>query len=52
MGSAKEITLVAHNCKTDHMVGWADFNKDALAHHTVFATGTTGLILEPKFRSG
>jgi methylglyoxal synthase len=42
----KKIALVAHDNKKPDLLEWAKFNRDLLAHHTVYATGTTGLILE------
>jgi methylglyoxal synthase len=42
----KKIALVAHDHKKPDLVEWAKFNRDLLAHHTVYATGTTGKILE------
>ncbi len=42
----KKIALVAHDNKKRDLVEWAKFNRDLLAHHEVFATGTTGEILE------
>ena len=42
----KKIALVAHDNKKRDLVEWAKFNRDLLAHHQVFATGTTGTILE------
>jgi methylglyoxal synthase len=42
----KKIALVAHDNKKRDLVEWAKFNRDLLAHHEVFATGTTGKILE------
>jgi methylglyoxal synthase len=42
----KKIALVAHDLKKPDLVEWAKFNRDLLAHHTVYATGTTGKILE------
>lgn len=42
----KKIALVAHDNKKWDLVQWAKFNRDLLAHHRVFATGTTGVILE------
>jgi methylglyoxal synthase len=41
----KKIALVAHDNKKRDLVEWAKFNRDLLAHHKVFATGTTGRIL-------
>jgi methylglyoxal synthase len=42
----KKIALVAHDNKKRDLVEWAKFNRDLLAHHLVYATGTTGTILE------
>ena len=42
----KKIALVAHDNKKRDLVEWAKFNRDLLAHHVVYATGTTGAILE------
>ncbi|HEY6072925.1 MAG TPA: methylglyoxal synthase [Anaerolineales bacterium] len=42
----KKIGLVAHDNKKRDLVEWAKFNRDLLTHHQVFATGTTGKILE------
>jgi methylglyoxal synthase len=46
MNHDKKIALVAHDNKKRDLVEWARFNKVLLAHHTVYATGTTGAILE------
>jgi methylglyoxal synthase len=46
MGLNKKIALVAHDNKKLDLLEWAKFNRDLLAHHTVYATGTTGKILE------
>ncbi|MDO9300927.1 MAG: methylglyoxal synthase [Anaerolineales bacterium] len=42
----KKIALVAHDNKKRDLVEWAKFNRDLLAHHQIYATGTTGKILE------
>ena len=42
----KKIALVAHDHKKRDLIEWAKFNRDLLAHHKVYATGTTGLMLE------
>jgi methylglyoxal synthase len=42
----KKIALVAHDNKKRDLLEWAKFNRDLLAHHQIFATGTTGKILE------
>ena len=42
----KKIALVAHDNKKRDMLEWAKFNRVLLAHHKIFATGTTGKLLE------
>src|SRR3989304_9493882 len=42
----KKIGLVAHDNKKRDLVEWAKFNRDLLAHHRIYATGTTGQMLE------
>jgi methylglyoxal synthase len=42
----KKIALVAHDHKKRDLVEWAKYNRVLLAHHQLFATGTTGEILE------
>ena len=46
MEARKSIALVAHDNKKTELFEWAKFNRDTLAEHTLFATGTTGHILE------
>ena len=45
IGSDKRIALVAHDNKKRDLIEWAEFNRDLLARHKVYATGTTGTIL-------
>ena len=42
----KKIALVAHDNKKRDLLEWAKFNRVLLAHHKIFATGTTGKLLE------
>ena len=46
MAPDKKIALVAHDNKKRDLVEWSKFNRDLLAHHKVFATGSTGALLE------
>ncbi|MFH1453819.1 MAG: methylglyoxal synthase [Armatimonadota bacterium] len=59
MGNRKKIALIAHDNRKQDLLEWATFNKELLAYHELFATGTTGRILAEKlglkihlFRSG
>lgn len=46
MQKDKKIALVAHDNKKADLLEWAKFNRDLLAHHEIYATGTTGKLLE------
>lgn len=46
MDSKKKIVLVAHDNKKPDLLEWARFNKGLLSRHTLFATGTTGALLQ------
>ena len=46
----KKIPLVAHDNKKRDLLEWAKFNRDLLAHHVVYATGTTGQVDAPAIR--
>lgn len=45
-GQSKKIALVAHDNKKSDLLEWARFNRDLLAEHHVYSTGTTGRMLE------
>jgi methylglyoxal synthase len=42
----KHIALVAHDNMKDDLLEWAHYNRDTLSRHHLYATGTTGGILE------
>src|SRR5262245_16123215 len=42
----KHIALVAHDHKKQDLVEWARYNRTILAQHEIYATGTTGTLLE------
>ncbi len=46
MTEDKKIALVAHDNKKKDLLEWAKYNRILLAHHTLYATGTTGVTLE------
>jgi len=46
LGKRKRIALVAHDHKKVDMIDWVTFNKDVLSKHELFATGTTGKLVE------
>lgn len=46
MKQDKKIALVAHDNKKRDLLEWAKYNRTLLAHHVLYATGTTGAALE------
>src|SRR5260370_24223531 len=46
MAPRKKIALVAHDNKKRDLLEWTKYNQVLLAHHDLYATGTTGAILE------
>ena len=57
--AGRRIALIAHDNKKRDMLEWAEYNLDLLAGHKLFATATTGHLLQQQlglpvtcFRSG
>ena len=46
MNAKKMIVLVAHDEKKRDLLEWARFNQALLRQHDLYATGTTGTLLE------
>ena len=46
MDERKRVAMVAHDNKKTDLMEWALFNRDTLAAHELFSTGTTGKLLE------
>jgi methylglyoxal synthase len=42
----KRLALVAHDNKKRDLLEWAEFNRETLARHELYSTGTTGAALE------
>jgi len=46
MDTKRTIALVAHDDKKQDLLEWAQYNKALLIQHDLYATGTTGKLLE------
>lgn len=46
MQPRKKIALVAHDHKKRDLLEWVEYNKELLAEQEIFATGTTGRLVE------
>lgn len=59
MTEQKNIAIIAHDNKKEDILEWVRFNRSILKKHNLFATGTTGTVIERelevpiiKFESG
>jgi methylglyoxal synthase len=46
MPAGRRIALIAHDNEKQDMLEWAEYNQDLLAGHELFATATTGHLLQ------
>lgn len=44
----KRVALIAHDHKKSELIEWAVYNKAVLTRHELYATGTTGRLLEER----
>lgn len=59
LSKRKRIALIAHDRMKKDLIEWVEFNKGTLSRHELYATGTTGTLIEErtglkvhKFKSG
>lgn len=50
LDSKKKIALIAHDGKKETLLKWAKKNESELKSHLLFATGTTGGLLQKKMK--
>jgi methylglyoxal synthase len=46
MDACKHIALIAHDNRKRDLLDWVRFNRGTLAQHELYATGTTGALIE------
>jgi hypothetical protein len=46
MAERKRVALIAHDNRKHDLLAWARYKRDTLAGHPLFATGTTGGLLD------
>ncbi len=59
MAGRKNVALIAHDSRKEDLLEWVRYNRDVLRAHRLFATGTTGALVEgqaalpvTRFKSG
>src|SRR5690349_8421676 len=51
MARNKRIALIAHDNRKRDLLEWARYNRGTLAQHSLFATGTTGTLIESELET-
>ena len=46
----KRVALIAHDHKKKELLEWVDFNREKMMRFELFATGTTGKMIEAKLK--
>ncbi len=49
MSARKRIALIAHDSRKDDLLEWVGYNRDVLREHALFATGTTGGLVQARW---
>ena len=49
MSKRLNIALVAHDARKQELMEWVHYNIDFLKNHTIYATGTTGKLIQNEF---
>jgi methylglyoxal synthase len=49
MSARKRIALIAHDSRKDDLLEWVGYNRDVLQEHALFATGTTGGLVQARW---
>ncbi len=48
MQAQKRIALIAHDSRKEDLLEWAAYNREVLRQHRLFATGTTGALIQAR----
>src|SRR3990170_789652 len=48
--NTKRVALIAHDNKKAELVEWVEFNRNKMAEFELYATGTTGRLIEEKLK--
>ncbi len=50
MSARKRIALIAHDSRKDDLLEWVGYNRAVLCEHDLCATGTTGALVEARWK--